>query len=132
MTEDSGFEAIVELSVAIPVTDIDRALDFYCDHLGFEFVSEEDASGDERRIVTIRYGNVLLDLIAGAPAAPRQNYRLLWTVDDLETALEHLKAGGGAALREMEYGVYCADPDGNMILVKIKEPDPEQAQELYF
>lgn len=132
MTEESGFEATVELGIAIAVSDMERALDFYCDHLGFDFVSEQEAGGEGQRIVTIRYGNAIVDLVTQAGGEKRQNFRLFWTVDNLELALEHLVAGGGRVQRQMEYGVYCADPDGNTILVKLKELEPDQAQELFF
>lgn len=133
MTEDNGFDAIIELGVAIPVADMERALDFYCDFLGFEFLNEEDQGGDERRIVTLRYGNILLDLVSGDAAGPsRQNFRLFWTVGKLGDALEHIQAGGGTILRTMEYGVYCTDPDGNTILVKILPEDAATVQEMFF
>ncbi|HXH22656.1 MAG TPA: VOC family protein [Dehalococcoidia bacterium] len=129
----NGFEAIIELGAAIYVADIERSLGFYCDDLGFEVLRDEEDPGQDRRIATIRYGNVVLDLIQGEkPGGRRETHRLFWTVDDLEVGIEHLVAAGGSVLRRLEYGVYCADPDGNVILVKLKDMDPEQAQELFF
>jgi len=132
MTDDEGFEAVVELGATISVADVDRALDFYCNYLGFQLIHEEEDPGQDRRVATIGYGNVVLDLVMGGPTHRRQNFRLFWTVDNLEAAIEHLRAGGGQVIRQLEYGVYCSDPDGNTILVKFKDLDPEQAQELYF
>lgn len=132
MTGDEGFEAIVELGVTLPVRDIDRAIDFYCDYLGFDFTSDEEDPGQDRRVATLRYGNALIDLVLGDDGDRRRNHRLFWRVEKLDDALEHLMAGGGTVLRRLEYGVYCTDPDGNSILVKPKDIDPEEAQEIFF
>jgi predicted enzyme related to lactoylglutathione lyase len=128
-----GFEAIVELGAAIYVADVERALGFYCDDLGFDLLRDEEDPGHDRRVATVRYGNVVLDLVQGSrPDGRRDTHRLFWTVDDLDAGVEHIVASGGAVLRRLEYGVYCADPDGNLILVKSKDLDPDQAQELFF
>jgi catechol 2,3-dioxygenase-like lactoylglutathione lyase family enzyme len=132
MTDDNGFEAIVELGVILPVSDVDRAVDFYCDYLGFDLLFDEEDPGQDRRVATIRYGNVLIDLVLGEAGNRRQDQRLFWRVEKLEEALEHLMAGGGRIVRRLEYGVYCTDPDGNSILVKVKDFDPEEAQEIFF
>jgi catechol 2,3-dioxygenase-like lactoylglutathione lyase family enzyme len=128
-----GFEAIVELGAAIYVADIERSLAFYCDDLGFDLLRDEEDPGQDRRVATVRYGNAVLDLVqAPRPEGRRDTHRLYWTVDDLEAGIEHLVAAGGSMLRRLEYGVFCADPDGNVILVKLKDLDPDQAQELFF
>jgi catechol 2,3-dioxygenase-like lactoylglutathione lyase family enzyme len=132
MVEDNGFEALVQLGITLSVSDIDRAVDFYCDCLGFELTFDEEDPGQDRRVATIRYGNALIDLVLEDAPARRPDSRLFWLVEKLEDAVEHLQAGGGRVVRRLEYGVYCADPDGNSILVKQKDFDPEQAQEIFF
>ena len=132
MAESDGFEAIVELGISLPVSDVDRAIAFYCDCLGFDLTFDEEDPGQDRRVATVRYGNALIDLVLGGPPERRQDYRLFWFVEKVEEAVEHLQAGGGRVVRRLEYGVYCADPDGNTILVKQKDFDPEQAQEFFF
>lgn len=130
--DEGGFDAIMELGVVLSVADLERAVEFYTEFLGFEVTGEEDPSGDDRRVVTLRYGNAVLDLVERERSGQRQNFRLVWTVGDIDAAVEHLRAGGGSIVRPMEYGMYCADPDGNLILVKQMEMDPNTAQELFF
>jgi catechol 2,3-dioxygenase-like lactoylglutathione lyase family enzyme len=133
MTNDGeGFEAIVELGVTLPVSDMDRALDFYCENLGFALLHEEEDPGHDRRTAIISYGNILIDLVLGDGRPKTANYRLFWFVDDMDAALDHLQAAGGSLVRRMEYGVFCRDPDGNTILVKEKGLDSDEAQEFYF
>jgi predicted enzyme related to lactoylglutathione lyase len=132
MNEGAGFEAIVEMGVVLPVVDMDRALGFYCDCLGFDFLYEEEDPADGRRQASVRYGNVVLDLVMNGDRPIGQNCRLFWRVEKLEEALRHLEAGGGRVVRYMEYGVYCTDPEGNSILVKLKDLDPEESQEFFF
>ncbi|HEY7268516.1 MAG TPA: VOC family protein [Dehalococcoidia bacterium] len=132
MVQDEGFEAIVELGISLPVGNVDRAIAFYCDYLGFDLVFDEEDPGQDRRVASVRYGNAMIDLILGERTERRQDARLYWFVEKLDDAIAHLEHGGGRVVRRLEYGVYCADPDGNSILVKQKDFDPEQAQELFF
>ncbi len=127
-----GFEAIVELGVRLPVLDMDRALDFYCENLGFALVHEEEDPGQDRRTAIISYGNILIDLVLGPEPPQTLNYRLYWLVDDVDAGLEHLQAAGGTVVRRLEYGVFCRDPEGNTILVKEKGLDSDEAHEFFF
>jgi catechol 2,3-dioxygenase-like lactoylglutathione lyase family enzyme len=119
-------EGVVHIALVLNVSDMDRSIAFYVDHLGFDLVKDEDDAGQDKRIVTLSFGNAVLDLVAGdPPPISKQRYRLVWEVEDLRPALQLVVAGGGRVVRQMEYGIFCADPDGNTILLTKREPEPE-------
>jgi predicted enzyme related to lactoylglutathione lyase len=127
MNERLSYDAYVEVGVAVGVVNMDRAIAFYCDHLGFDLLSDEEDPVAGRRTATVSFGNAVLDLIADAERQPRRDgFRIFLTVDDLRPALRSIEAGGGKVLRQMEYGYYCTDPDGNLILLRLREPDPQE------
>jgi len=115
----------IDVGIALTVRDLDRSLAFYCDYLGFDPLGDEDDTADDRRMATVRYGNALIELVTGEPGPRHQNYRIFWTVEKIKDAVERILAGGGSLVRQMEYGVFCADPDGNTILIRQAEPDDQ-------
>jgi catechol 2,3-dioxygenase-like lactoylglutathione lyase family enzyme len=117
----------IEVAIVLPVSNMERSLEFYCDTLGCEVVRDEEDAGQGRRAVTLRFGNAVIDLRID-PEMPlrRDGSRLFWSVDKFDEALAAVELAGGRVVRRMEYGVYCADPDGNAFLVRPLEPDPEE------
>jgi predicted enzyme related to lactoylglutathione lyase len=119
-------EGIVHVNLVLHVADIERSITFYVDHLGFDLTKDEEDPAQERRLATLIYGNAALDLVMGeAPPIAKQQFRLIWEVDDLRLAMQLVESGGGRVIRVMEYGILCADPDNNAILLTQREPNPE-------
>jgi catechol 2,3-dioxygenase-like lactoylglutathione lyase family enzyme len=105
--------------VALPVTDVDRAKQFYVEKLGFN--ADNDATvSDEIRFVqctppgsacSIAFGRGITD------AAPGSVRGMQVVVDDVAKAREELVDRGVdvSDVQEFPWGkfVYLADPDGN-------------------
>jgi len=104
----------------ISTPDLDRAVAFYCDHLGFEVIQRQ-----------------VLEFESPEPAPPDPNRRvcesgiahMCFLVDDCQADYERLvKAGmdfhcppmGGGARAKLTYG---RDPDGNIIEL-LERPKP--------
>mgnify|MGYP001818518068 FL=1 len=107
------------------VSQLERALDFYVDVLGFSVMSREprmNAAFLRTAGSTNHHDLGLFGLGDGAPPRRRPGlglYHLAWqvdTVDDLAALRETLSAGG-ALTGESSHGatlsLYGADPDGN-------------------
>ena len=107
------------------VSDLERALDFYTDVLGFEVLSREsrmNAAFLRTAESTNHHDLGLFGLGAGAPPRRRPElglYHLAWqvdTIDDLAKLRQTLLASG-AMTGESSHGatlsLYGADPDGN-------------------
>jgi catechol 2,3-dioxygenase-like lactoylglutathione lyase family enzyme len=129
----------------ICVSDLDRALRFYCDGLGFdkaevfevgnEFASPLEVEGDV--LVTsqfIRRGGAAIELlhyatpgVVGTPSARRNQLgitHLSFIVADIEAAIAHLVTCGGTVVPGTRFGkgdpaliqiVFLADPDGTRV-----------------
>ena len=114
--------------VAIPVSDVDRAKDFYVDKVGF--VADHDhAVSDEIRFVqltppgsacSIALGNGVTD----APPGSVQGMQIV--VADIEAAHAHLARSGVEVsdVQDFPWGrfVFFADPDGNRWAVQQLPP----------
>jgi catechol 2,3-dioxygenase-like lactoylglutathione lyase family enzyme len=119
-------DGVVHVAIVLNVADIERSIAFYVDHLGFDLVRDEEDAAHDQRVVSLSFGNAAVDLVSGAaPPLSKQHYRLVWEVNDLRPAVQLITQGGGRVVRQMEYGVICADPDGHSILLTLAEPDPE-------
>ncbi|OLT18581.1 glyoxalase [Pseudonocardia sp. CNS-139] len=133
----------LELVVA-PVTDVDRAKEFYVDKLGFTLDVDHKA-GDAFRVVqvtppgsacSITFG---INVGAGEPGTLKGVH---FVVEDIEAAAKHLDAAGiehsgpqhfedgrqtaGVHPKREKYGsfVFFADPDGNsLVLQEVRAQD---------
>jgi lactoylglutathione lyase len=131
--------------VGLCVADLDAALRFYCDGLGFSEaeryeLDSEQVPGLDRslevpghvRVVSqfIRHGSFAIELLHyaeptahGAPSASRaeRGYtHLALHVDDLDAAVERAVAAGGTVLPDTRASlgielVFLVDPDGNRV-----------------
>ena len=109
-------------SINIGVRDLDQAVAFYRDVLGFGLVFSEPSSNYARFDVEgIRLGVISHD--AGSPEADAFTGRhtgISIAVDDVDRAYEELKARGASfpmAPTRQPWGAYMAmvsDPDGNL------------------
>ena len=126
--------------VVLRVTDLDRAIRFYCDVLGMQVAKANEPLG----LIHLRAGASLIDLVAvngplgkpggGPPGAENRNVDhicLQVREFDLEKIKAHLRARGVEPGAEGErYGaggdglsLYLSDPDGNGL--ELRAPQPE-------
>jgi len=105
--------------VALPVTDVDRAKQFYVEKLGFN--ADMDATvSEEMRFVQLTPPGSACSIAIGSgisEAAPGSVQGLQLVVDDIEAAHAEL-SGRGVQVTDIErlpWGnfVYFRDPDGN-------------------
>lgn len=111
--------------VVVNVTDLDRALGFYCGVLG---CVEERRPFD--RLVQLRAGGSMIDLMlteTGEPGTPNMDHFAVVVEPFDEAAIRrHLERHGVAAGEVVQrYGadgtgpsMYIHDPDGNMVELK--------------
>ena len=106
--------------IHVPVSDVDRAIEFYVDKVGFNLDHDQRVS-DELRFVqltppgsacSIAFGEGL-----GATLAPGSLDVIQVVIDDADAALEQLREQGVDALGvdEQAWGRFVTfrDPDGN-------------------
>lgn len=105
--------------VQVPVSDIDRAKQFYVDQVGF--VADHDVTvSDELRFVQLTPRgsacSIVLDLTM-TDMEPGSLHGLQVVVDDADAAREHLLAHGVDApeVQDLPWGRFTSftDPDGN-------------------
>ncbi|MFL6074509.1 MAG: VOC family protein [Mycobacteriales bacterium] len=110
------------------IADMDAALGFYRDLLGFERTYQYPASGPASH-VELRLGASHLALSTATalrdhglpPASPGQPFEIAIGTGDVELAVRTLRAAGVTVLREPFVGsvdrlvAYVLDPDGNRI-----------------
>jgi len=110
-------ETRIEL-VSIPVTDIDRAIAFYTEQVGFT-LDHDLRVGDEIRFVQITPPGSACSILVGhlSEMAPGSQRGLQCVIPDADAALAHLRAAGVDAqgVDEQPWGrfVHFSDPDGN-------------------
>jgi len=105
--------------VILPVTDIDRARDFYADRCGF-VVDHDQTVSEELRFVQITPPGSACSIACGrglSESEPGSVKGLQVVVDDIEVAHRDLAKGGVEVsdIDDQPWGrfVYFADPDGN-------------------
>ena len=110
---------------SIPVTDQDRALEFFTSKLGFKVVTDQ-AFDDKQRWIELRIGNSDTRLVLFTP--PGQEDRIggffngSLACDDCDATFRQLKARGVEFVTEPKqepWGTYMIikDPDGNQFVV---------------
>ncbi|HYM24328.1 MAG TPA: VOC family protein [Vicinamibacterales bacterium] len=111
--------------VSVPVTDQDRALDFYTKKLGMRVVTDAPFSGDQRWIeLAIPRADTRVVLFT-----PEEHRKMIggfmnisFMADDVEATVRELKARGVTFTQEpqkADWGTFAMfqDPDGNKFLV---------------
>ena len=105
--------------VVVPVTDVDRARDFYVNNVGFH-LDVDHRGGDEFRVVQLTPPGSACSIAVGkgiTDAAPGSTRGLHLVVPDIEAAHAEL-AGRGVEVSQVQdfpWGrfVFFSDPDGN-------------------
>lgn len=104
--------------VAIPVTDVDRAKDFYT-RIGFH-ADHDHVVSDDLRFVQLTPPGSACSIVLGTgitEMAPGSQKGVQIVVPDADEAREHLLAQGVSTgeVDEQQWGrfVYFSDPDGN-------------------
>ena len=127
--------------LAFRITDLDRALDFYCDKLGFREAFRLDREGEPSPwIVYIQVvPGQFIELFPGArdegyrPGAAAGYNHVSLGVDDMEATLRQLRERGletpGAATQGLNgnWQYWITDPDGNRIELMQVMPDSPHA-----
>ena len=105
--------------VAIPVTDVDRAKDFYVEKIGFNADHDHRVSEDLRFVQLTPPGSACSICIGEGitTAEPGSVVGMQMVVDDAAAAHKELKARGVdvSDVDDQAWGrfVYFSDPDGN-------------------
>jgi catechol 2,3-dioxygenase-like lactoylglutathione lyase family enzyme len=110
---------------SLPVTDQDRARDFYVDTLGFELVADT-TMGSDMRWVQVRppRSQASITLVTWFPTMPPGSVKgTVLETDDLEGDVTALRARGvsiDGGIQEAPWGRFVAfdDPDGNGLVLQ--------------
>lgn len=105
--------------VAVPVTDVDRAKDFYAERAGFS-VDHDHTVSDEIRFVQMTPPGSACSIAFGkglTAMAPGSAQGLQMVVDDVEAARAELIERGveTGEIQDFPWGrfIFFSDPDGN-------------------
>jgi predicted enzyme related to lactoylglutathione lyase len=105
--------------VAIPVSDVDRAIGFYRDQVGFSLDHDHTVDGGIRFVQMTPPGSAC-SIVLGVgitEMAPGSQKGVQIVIPDADAAHAQLTAAGidASAVQDMPWGrfVYFADPDGN-------------------
>jgi predicted enzyme related to lactoylglutathione lyase len=106
--------------VNIPVSDVDRAKDFYVNKVGFNLDHDHTVSEEMRFVQLTPPGSACSIAIGkglGSGAAPGSVKGMQMVVSDIKAAREQLVEGGVevSEIQEFPWGhfVFFNDPDGN-------------------
>ncbi len=109
--------------LSVPVSDPDRARDFYVDTLGFELVAEQPMGPDQRWIQVAPKGATTgLTLVTWFPTMPAGSLKgLVLQTPDIDGETGRLREAGIAISgpEDAPWGRYSTfdDPDGNGIVL---------------
>ena len=113
------------LTIGVPVSDQDRARDFYVDVLGLELLRDAEMQPGLRWVqVAPRGGATTLTLVTWFDTMPAGSYRgLVLETDDPEGDVERLRAHGlefPAGVQQQPWGAFVTfgDPDGNGLVLR--------------
>ena len=105
--------------IPVPVTDVDKAVDFYVNKVGFNLDHDHKVS-DTVRFVQLTPEGSACSIVIGTNVTemkPGSQQGLQVVVDDAQAAYEELKKNGVEAseIQALPWGTftYFTDPDGN-------------------
>ncbi|MGZ4444726.1 MAG: glyoxalase superfamily protein [Nocardioidaceae bacterium] len=105
--------------IAVPVSDIDKAKEFYVDTIGFTLDHDHTVSEAVRFVQVTPPGSACSIMLGGGigPMEPGSQKGLQVVVPDADAARDHLRARGVECtdVDETPWGrfVFFKDPDGN-------------------
>jgi catechol 2,3-dioxygenase len=122
--------------VHLKVADLDRALRFYCDVLGFEFMQQVDprtafvSAGGYHHLIALNTRQSLGGSSPPESATGLYHVAILYpTRAALADALRRLMAASHPIVRASDHGVseaiYVRDPEGNMLELTWDRPQAE-------
>lgn len=105
--------------IPVPVTDVDKAIDFYVNKVGFNLDHDHKVS-DTVRFVQLTPEGSACSIVIGTGVTemkPGSQQGLQVVVDDAKAAYEELKKNGvdASEIQALPWGTftYFTDPDGN-------------------
>lgn len=105
--------------IPVPVTDVDKAIDFYVNKVGFNLDHDHKVS-DTVRFVQLTPEGSACSIVIGTGVTemkPGSQQGLQVVVDDAQAAYDELKKNGVEAseIQAMPWGTFTffSDPDGN-------------------
>ena len=111
--------------LSLPVSDQDRARDFYVDVLGFDLVRDNPMGPDARWVqVAPKGAKTSITLVTWFPTMPAGSVKgTVLETDDLDGDVAHLTAKGvviEGGIKEQPWGRFVTfdDPDGNGIVLQ--------------
>ena len=113
--------------VAVPVTDVDRAKDFYAEKAGFNVDHDHTVSADLRFVQLTPPGSACSIAVGtGLTESPPGTAQVQIVVDDIDAARAELVERGVEAseIQDFPWGrfVFFSDPDGNRWAVQQLPP----------
>jgi catechol 2,3-dioxygenase-like lactoylglutathione lyase family enzyme len=119
--------------VTVPVSDVDRAKEFYAEKLGFHLDGDWKMDGEVRYIQLTPVGSGCSVVIGNkiTTAQPGTIDSILLVVEDIHKAHDMLVKNGVKVtdVEKMPWGawhIYFSDPDGNKLTIQQKPPMPEK------
>lgn len=109
---------------SVPVSDQDRARDFYVDTLGFDLVNDVQMGPEMRWVMVSPPGaQTAITLVTWFDSMPAGSLKgLVLETDDLEGEVERLRTLGVSVgdIERAPWGAFVqfADPDGNGIMLQ--------------
>jgi catechol 2,3-dioxygenase-like lactoylglutathione lyase family enzyme len=108
--------------LSVPVSDQDRARDFYVDTLGFELVADNELGGQRWVQVAPKGGQTGLTLVTWFPTMPAGSLKgLVVQTPDVDAETERLRRAGVPVEgpQDAPWGRFSTfdDPDGNGIVL---------------
>jgi catechol 2,3-dioxygenase-like lactoylglutathione lyase family enzyme len=116
--------------LSVPVSDQDRARDFYVNTLGFDLIADTQLGPDMRWVmVKPPQGQSALTLVTWFPTMPAGSLKgTVLETDDLDADVDRLNALGVSIANGIEdapWGRFAQfdDPDGNGIVLQATAPN---------
>jgi glyoxylase I family protein len=120
--------------VRYQIRDVDRAVAFYTEHLGFQLIQRAGAlfatvsRGDLRLLLSGPGSSGSRPMPDGRPQEPGGWNRIVLYVKDIDSTMTSLRNAGARFRNEVEVGpggkqIQLDDPDGNPI--ELHEPPPK-------
>ncbi len=119
-------EMRIEL-IPVPVTDVDRAIDFYVNKVGFNLDHDHRVT-ENLRFVQLTPKTSACSIVIGEGTTEKQpgSQEIQVVVDDAQAVHDHLIKNGVEAtdVQEMPWGIFTffKDPDGNNWAVRQINP----------